>query len=269
VDIGNQGNEISHILVVEDDDGVRDIIEEYLSGEGYRVSTASHGEAMRRVLTQSAVDLVLLDAVLPGEDGLALTRSLRAQSNIGIIMLSGRGETIDRIIGLEMGSDDYLAKPFELRELLARVRSVLRRLRSPGEDKARPVRSRVRFAGWTLDLSSRTLSSQSGDAVRLTSGEFDLLSVFVGNANRVVSRNRLLDLSRGRQAGPIDRTIDVQVGRLRRKLRDDDNPPRLIKAVRGVGYIFTPSVEDLDARSGAQSGPASEGRLSAPREGAR
>jgi two-component system OmpR family response regulator len=228
VDIGGQGKEISHILVVDDDHGVREIIEEYLSGEGYRVSTASHGEAMRRILMQSAVDLVLLDAVLPGEDGLTLTRALRAQSNIGIIMLSGRGETVDRIIGLEMGLDDYLAKPFELRELLARVRSVLRRIRSPGEDKATPVRSRVRFAGWTLDLSSRTLSSKSGDAVRLTSGEFDLLSIFVDNANRVLSRDRLLDLSRGRQAGPIDRTIDVQVGRLRRKLQDDDDPPRRV-----------------------------------------
>jgi two-component system OmpR family response regulator len=127
----------------------------------------------------------------------------------------------------------------------------------------------VRFAGWTLDLSSRTLSSQSGDAVRLTSGEFDLLSVFVDNANRVLSRDRLLDLARGRQAGPIDRTIDVQVGRLRRKLQDDDNPPRLIRAVRGVGYIFTPSVEALDPQARAADGEASGGRLSAPREGAR
>lgn len=239
----------SHILLVDDDDGIREIIGEYLAIEGYRVSTAARGDAMRSIMAQSPVDLVLLDLVLPGEDGLELARWLRAQSNVGIIMMSGRGETIDRIIGLEMGSDDYLAKPFEVRELLARIRSVLRRVQTPSEDKARPAPPRVRFAGWMFDPSSRELVSPMGNPVRLTSGEFDLLAAFVDNPNKVLSRERLLELTRGRQAGPADRTIDVQIGRLRRKLHDLDSPPRLIRAVRGVGYAFTPTVEVVDPTS--------------------
>jgi len=248
MNIDNQNNESSHILVVDDDDGFRGIIGEYLSIEGYRVSTAHDGAAMRRVLAQSSVDLVLLDLVLPGENGLALARTLREQLKIGIIMLSGRGEAVDRIIGLEMGSDDYLPKPFEMRELLARVRSVLRRVRMPIEDTAAPTPPRLRFAGWTLNLSSHELLSPSGEEVRLTAGEFDLLSVFIDNANKVLSRDRLLDLTRGRQTGPKDRAIDMQVGRLRRKLQDD-NPPQLVKAVRGAGYIFASAVEAVDAKS--------------------
>jgi two-component system, OmpR family, response regulator len=249
VDIGSRGNEASHILLVDDDEGIREIIGEYLSIEGYRVSTAARGDAMRRIMAQSPVDLVLLDLVLPGEDGLELARWLRTQSNVGIIMLSGHGETVDRIIGLEMGSDDYLAKPFEMRELLARIRSVLRRVQMPSEDKARPAPPRVRFAGWMFDPSSRELSSPMGDPVRLTSGEFDLLAAFVDNPNKVLSREQLIELARGRQAGPADRTIDVQIGRLRRKLRDLGSPPRLIRAVRGVGYAFTPPVESVDQKS--------------------
>src|SRR5579872_5829343 len=223
--------ETRHILVVDDDDLICGLITEYFSGEGYRVSSAGDGEAMRQVMTQSRVDLILLDLALPGEDGLSLARWARANSDVRIIMLSGRGETIDRIIGLEMGSDDYLPKPFEMRELLARVRSVLRRAPAR-EESARPGRSRLRFAGWTLDRASRTLLSPEGNEVRLTGGEFDLLAVFVDNANSVLSRDRLLDLTRDREPSPIDRTIDVQVGRLRRKLQDDNGPPRLIKAVR-------------------------------------
>jgi two-component system OmpR family response regulator len=156
-------------------------------------------------------------------------------------MLTGRGETVDRIIGLEMGADDYLSKPFHLRELLARVRSVLRR-GSRGGDASIP-RERVRFAGWSLDLASRELLSPTGEEVRLTTGEFELLAAFVSHANQVLSRDRLLDLSRHREAGPFDRTIDVQVGRLRRKLEDDSKNPTLIKTVRAGGYIFTPPVE--------------------------
>jgi two-component system OmpR family response regulator len=199
---------------------------------------------MRRVLSQTPADLVILDLMLPGEDGLTLARALRSQSGIGIIILTGRGETVDRIIGLEMGADDYLPKPFHLRELLARVKSVLRRVQSrTSEAGAQPARSRARFAGWSLDLSSRELTSPAGEAVRLTTGEFDLLAAFVGNANQVLSRDRLLDLARNREAGPFDRTIDVQVGRLRRKLEDDPQNPTLIKTVRGSGYIFTPAVD--------------------------
>src|SRR5438477_3353907 len=233
-----------HILVVDDQKEICDVVQEYLTGEGYRVSTASDGGGMRRVLGQSHVDLVILDLMLPGEDGLTLARSLRDESGIGIIILTGRGETVDRIIGLEMGAVDYLPKPFHLRELLARVKSVLRRASSRHTDRqTAPTRSKARFAGWNLDLSSRELYSPSGKEVRLTTGEFDLLAAFVNNANQVLTRDRLLDLARNREAGPFDRTIDVQVGRLRRKLEDDPQRPTMIKTVRGTGYIFTPPVE--------------------------
>jgi two-component system OmpR family response regulator len=232
-----------HILVVDDQQAICDLVQEYLTDEGYRVSTAHDGPGMRRVLNQSPADLVILDLMLPGEDGLTLARWLRSESGIGIIILTGRAETVDRIIGLEMGADDYLPKPFHLRELLARVKSVLRRAQSRTGDGPPPTRARARFAGWHLDLSSRELLSPTGEEVRLTTGEFDLLTAFVNHANQVLSRDRLLDLARNREAGPFDRTIDVQVGRLRRKLEDDPQNPNLIKTVRGSGYIFTPPVE--------------------------
>ena len=232
-----------HILVVDDQKEICDVVQEYLTGEGYRVSTANDGNGMRRALSQSHVDLVILDLMLPGEDGLTLARGLRDESGIGIIILTGRGETVDRIIGLEMGADDYLPKPFHLRELLARVKSVLRRVQSRTGEPGQSARSHARFSGWSLDLSSRELMSPGGEEVRLTTGEFDLLAAFVNNPNQVLSRDRLLDLARNREAGPFDRTIDVQVGRLRRKLEDDPQNPTLIKTVRGSGYIFTPTVE--------------------------
>ena len=232
-----------HILIVDDQREICDLVQEYLSGEGYRVSIAHDGAGMRRVIVQDPVDLVILDLMLPGEDGLTLARSLREESSVGIIILTGRGETVDRIIGLEMGADDYLPKPFHLRELLARVKSVLRRASTRSADRQGPSRPRARFAGWNLDLSTRELLSPSGEEVRLTTGEFDLLAAFVNNANQVLSRDRLLDLARNREAGPFDRTIDVQVGRLRRKLEDDPQRPTMIKTVRGSGYIFTPSVD--------------------------
>ncbi len=236
-------NDNGHILVVDDQREICDLVEDYLSGEGYRVSIAHDGAEMRRVLAQSPVDLVILDLMLPGEDGLTLARSLREESEVGIIILTGRGETVDRIIGLEMGADDYLPKPFHLRELLARVKSVLRRASSRTVERPAAARAKVRFAGWNLDLSSRELTSPVGEDVRLTTGEFDLLAAFVNNANQVLSRDRLLDLARNRESGPFDRTIDVQVGRLRRKLEDDPQRPTIIKTVRGSGYIFTPPVE--------------------------
>ena len=231
-----------HILVVDDQKEICEVVQEYLSGEGYTVSAANDGAGMRKIMAQTPVDLVILDLMLPGEDGLTLARSLRDESNIGIIILTGRGETVDRIIGLEMGADDYQPKPFHLRELLARVKSVLRRASSRANEKP-AGRSKARFAGWNLDLSTRELVSPSGSEVRLTTGEFDLLAAFVNNANQVLSRDRLLDLARNREAGPFDRTIDVQVGRLRRKLEDDPQKPTIIKTVRGTGYIFTPTVE--------------------------
>jgi two-component system OmpR family response regulator len=236
-----------HIRVVDDQKEICEVVQQYLSSEGYRVSVAHDGVAMRKVLAQDTADLVILDLMLPGEDGLTLARALREDSPVGIIILTGRGETVDRIIGLEMGADDYLPKPFHLRELLARVKSVLRRsaTRGAAQDSAAPGRSRARFAGWNLDLSSRELVSPDGGEVRLTTGEFDLLAAFVKNANQVLSRDRLLDLARNREAGPFDRTIDVQVGRLRRKLEPDPQKPTIIKTVRGTGYIFTPTVEVL------------------------
>src|SRR5580704_12071907 len=173
-------SDTAHILIVDDEQEICEVVKEYLTGENYRVSTAHDGGAMRRILgQQSPVDLVILDLMLPGEDGLTLARSLRSESGIGIIILTGRGETVDRIIGLEMGADDYLPKPFNLRELLARVKSVLRRVQSRTGDIPQPTRSRVRFAGWNFDLTSRELLSPSGQGVRLTTGEFDLLAAFV------------------------------------------------------------------------------------------
>lgn len=238
-------NDNGHILIVDDQREICDLVQEYLSGEGYRVSTAQDGAGMRKVMGQSPVDLVILDLMLPGEDGLTLARVLRQETpNVAIIILTGRGEIVDRIIGLEMGADDYLPKPFHLRELLARVKSVLRRaLNRSAENQAASPRSKAKFAGWNLDLSSRELLSPSGKEVRLTTGEFDLLSAFVNNANQVLTRDRLLDLARNREGGPFDRTIDVQVGRLRRKLEEDPQRPTMIKTVRGTGYIFTPPVE--------------------------
>jgi two-component system OmpR family response regulator len=235
--------ENGHILVVDDQEEICDLVREYLAEEGFRVSTAKDGASLREEMLRSRIDLVILDLMLGGEDGLQLARELRARSEIGIIMLTGRGETVDRIIGLEMGADDYLPKPFHLRELLARVRSVLRRAASRAAEKGIGQRSRVRFAGWTLELASRELLSPGGEEVRLTTGEFELLAAFVTHANEVLSRDRLLDLSRHREAGPFDRTIDVQVGRLRRKLEDDPKSPAMIKTVRGGGYMFTPAIE--------------------------
>jgi len=240
-------NSTEHILVVDDEKEICDVVQQYLSDEGYRVSVAKDGNDMRRAMAQGRIDLVILDLMLPGEDGLTLARALREESNVGIIILTGRGETVDRIIGLEMGADDYLPKPFHMRELLARVKSVLRRA-SDRADAKQPLasgRSKARFAGWHLDLVTRALTSPNGDEVPLTTGEFDLLAAFVNHANQVMSRDRLLDLARNREGGPFDRSIDVQVGRLRRKLEPNPDKPVIIKTVRGTGYIFTPSVEVL------------------------
>jgi len=233
-----------HILIVDDEVEICDLVQEYLTGQNYRVSVAHDGAGMRRAIAANGIDLLILDLVLRGEDGLELARLLRAESNVPIIILTGRGDPVDRIVGLEMGADDYLAKPFHLRELLARVRSVLRRAATAGTPVSdTSSRNLARFAGWSLDLSSRELMSPAGEEVRLTAGEFDLLAVLVNNANQVLSRDRLLDLTRNREAGPFDRTIDVQVGRLRRKLGDDPQMPRLIKTVRGGGYVFSAPVE--------------------------
>jgi two-component system, OmpR family, response regulator len=237
-------NQVMHVLVVEDDLAICNVLKEYLTEEGYRISVAGNGCEMRRVIQQSSVDIVMLDVVLPGEDGFALIRWLRAEnSDVGIIMMTGHGQTIDRIIGLEMGADDYLVKPFHLRELLARIRSVQRRTGRSATNLPRVDRSQLRFAGWLLDKSARELLSPEGENVRLTSGEFDLLVAFVSHPNQLLSRDQLLDLAQDRETGPFDRTIDVQVGRLRRKLNDDPKQPHLIKTLRGAGYMLSVPVE--------------------------
>ncbi|MGH8468443.1 MAG: response regulator [Gammaproteobacteria bacterium] len=231
-----------HILVVDDEPDVRELIRTYLAQEGYRVSTLGDGQGLRRVLAGQAVDLVILDLGLPGEDGLSLARYLREHSDLGVIIVTGKGQTLDRIIGLEIGADDYLAKPFDLRELLARVRSVLRRTRGPARQEAGTIGTTVRFVGWQLELASRRLVAPNGKEVALTTGEFDLLAVFVQHPNRVLSRDQLLALTRHREAGPFDRSIDAQVGRLRRKIEPDPERPVLIKSVRAAGYVFASTV---------------------------
>ena len=229
-----------HILVVDDDREIRDLLARFLDDHGHRVTTAADGREMRRALAEWGIDLVVLDLMLPGEDGLELCRKLRAESDIPVIMLTAMGEETDRIVGLEMGADDYLPKPFSPRELLARIKAVLRRAEGRGAGEASSV---LRFAGWSLDVDGRELTSPDGVVVPLSGGEFDLLRAFVTHPKRVLSRDQLLDLARGREAQPFDRSIDVQVSRLRRKIEADPKEPTLIKTVRSGGYMFTPAVE--------------------------
>ena len=237
-------NASAHILVVDDEPDIVEVLRRYLATQGYTVSTATDGSAMRRVMAATPVDLVLLDLGLPGEDGLALMRSLRDESSAAVVVVTGRGETVDRIVGLEVGADDYISKPFDVREVGARVRSVLRRTLDRNPRSASAGQSDVvRFAGWTLDLGARRLESPRGAEVELTTGEFGLLAALVGAPGRVLSRDELLEATRNREAGPFDRTIDVQVGRLRRKIEADPQHPELIKSVRGAGYVFTSKVE--------------------------
>jgi two-component system, OmpR family, response regulator len=232
-----------HIVIVDDDALLRGRLAAYLTSEGYRVTTADSAAAFRSIMRRERIDLVLVDITMPGENGLSLTRFLREQSEIGVVILTGKGDPIDRAIGLEVGADDYVAKPFHLRELLARVRSVLRRTgtrpdRDPGV--AAPV---VRFAGWRLDLAKRTLTSARGEAVPLTTAEYQLLEAFVAHPNQVLGRERLLQLVVGRKWQPYDRTIDQHISRVRRKLEQDPKQPELIKSIRGQGYLFAAQVE--------------------------
>ena len=223
---------------------------QYLESEGYRVSLAEGGGDMRRFMADSDVDLVLLDHMIPGEDGLSLLRGIRAASRVPVIMITGKREMVDRIVGLEVGADDYIAKPFHLREVLARIRAVLRRcqaeplvsepLSSGGEDG-----ERYGFAGWVFDPLKRELRDPKGAEVRLTTSEFDLLAAFVRAPNRPLDRDQLMDLARGRDWTPLDRSIDTLVGRLRKKVETAPQEPELIKTVRGIGYVFTPRVQRL------------------------
>ena len=236
-------NDDTHLLVVDDDPQLRQLLEEYLSSNGFRVSTAREGRAMWRVLESSRVDLVILDLMLPGDDGLVLCRNLRARSEVPIIMLTARGEETDRIVGLEMGADDYLPKPFNPRELLARIKVILRRVRVQGETTPLAGLREVRFEGWTLDVTARHLIDPEGVVVSLSGGDYRLLELFLERPNRVLKRDLLIELLQGKEALPDDRAVDVQVSRLRRRLRDDAQDPRLIKTVRGEGYLFSAKVE--------------------------
>jgi two-component system, OmpR family, response regulator len=232
-----------HVLIVDDEPAISDLIRNYLGRHGFRVSVAADGSEMRELMARDPVDLVLLDLGLPGEDGLALTRHIRAHSSVGVIIVTGSGESVDRIVSLELGADDFVGKPFDLRELLARVRSVLRRTMHASEPEAPSPAGGLRFAGWRLNTQSRRLFNAQGTEVDLTSGEYDLLQVFTENPNKVLSRDQLLQATRHRDAGPFDRAIDMQIARLRRKIEVDADKPLLIKAVRGAGYIFTSTVQ--------------------------
>jgi two-component system OmpR family response regulator len=233
---------LSHILIVDDHREIRDLVARVLSKEGFRVSAAADGRAMRKVMADSRIDLVLLDLMLPGEDGLSLCRSLRTGSNIPIIMLTAKGDETDRVIGLEVGADDYLAKPFGSRELIARIRAVLRR----SGDRVAPLAAdrpkRYRFDRWQLDTGVRALVREDGVTIPLSTGEYDLLIVLVERPQRVLSREQLLDLSRHRAASLLDRSVDSQVSRLRKKLEIDVGDPKIIQTVWGGGYMFTPAV---------------------------
>ena len=253
-------NPALHIAVLDDEVDITQLLANYLRGQGFRVTPVHSGSSLMALMPVDPPALVLLDLGLPGEDGFAIARQLREHWRCGLVIVTGRGDSVDKVVGLEVGADDYVTKPFDLRELLARIKAVLRRLspenlpnemRSvtagfvPAQAPAAPgtPASKLRFAGWQLDTAARSLTNPQGVEVALTSGEFELLRAFAHHAGRVLSRDFLLEQTRGREAGPFDRTIDVQVGRLRKKLEPDTQAPQLIKSVRGAGYILVPSVE--------------------------
>ncbi|MCF3947278.1 response regulator transcription factor [Acidiphilium sp. AL] len=232
-----------HILVVDDDRDIRDLLARFLERQRFRVTAARDGREARRAFLNGHYQLVVLDLMLPGESGLDLARWLRTETKVPIIMLTALGEEPDRIIGLELGADDYVTKPFNPRELVARIRAVLRRV-GEGEERGREQPARLyTFAGWVLETARRRLVDPQGVDVALTGGEYDLLVALLDRPNRVLTRDMLLDLLRGRQAGPFDRAIDVAISRLRRKLEDDGRNAQLIKTVRGGGYVLAASVE--------------------------
>jgi two-component system phosphate regulon response regulator OmpR len=237
------------VLIVDDDREVRDMLAEYLASHGYEVAQADGGQAMRAELERAVPDVVLLDVGLPGEDGLTLARYLRERYELGIVMVTGAGEVVDRIVGLEMGADDYIAKPFDPRELRARLKSVMRRTQgraasataaTPAAPAAPATDERLPVGRCLLDLKSHQLYERDGAEVPLTSMEYELLRVFAGHPNQVLSRDRLLTLTRNREWEPFDRSIDIRIARLRRKVEEDPENPRAIRTVRGAGYMFVP-----------------------------
>ena len=251
-----------HIAILDDEPDITQLLATYFAASGFRVTQLHNGAGLMELMASAKPDLVLLDLGLPGEDGFAIARRLREHWACGLVIVTGRGDAVDKVVGLEIGADDYVTKPFDLRELLARVKAVLRRTQGNSPDNVPAVPSpapvqrsapgdaatvqdseRFRFAGWLLDRPARRLLGPQGVEVPLTSGEFDLLSVFVRHPGRVLSRDFLLESTRGREAAPFDRTIDVQIGRLRRKLEVDSQDPRILKSVRGAGYVLVPGVQ--------------------------
>jgi len=236
-----------HLAVVDDEVEITQLVAGYFKGHGYRVSQLHDGASLFELMAADPPLLVLLDLGLGDEDGLAIARKLREHHRCGLVIVTGRSDAVDKIVGLEVGADDYVTKPFDLRELLARIKALQRRL-EPGAAPAAPPlpspiqRATLHFAGWSLDTAARTLMSPEQRDVALTTGEFDLLSTFARHPGRVLSRDFLLEATRGRESGPFDRTIDVQVGRLRRKIEVDPENPQIIKSVRGAGYLFVPQV---------------------------
>jgi two-component system OmpR family response regulator len=231
------------ILVVDDDVEIRGLLSEYLTKSGFRVRAVKDGREMWDALEQAPTDLIVLDLMLPGTDGLELCRTLRASSDTPIIMLTAKGEETDRIVGLEIGADDYLAKPFNPRELLARIKVVLRRVRSLPQNLKPEDVSKIRFAEWLLDVNARHLISPLGVVTSLSGAEYRLLRIFLNHPNRVLSRDQLMEFMQGRDSEPFDRGIDVQVSRLRRRLGEDAKEPILIKTVRSEGYVLATNVE--------------------------
>lgn len=236
----------SLILIVDDEPEIRALLRKCFEREGFGVAEAANGAQMWAEIGSQAVALITLDLTLGGEDGLELAREVRRRHAIPIIMITGKGDTIDRVVGLELGADDYIAKPFQLREVLARVRAVLRRAEPTGAAAGAPTRpghERYRFGSMVLDVTARTLTGPSGDNIELTTAEFSLLEVLVKRPHRVLSRDALMDLLKGSEWSPLDRSIDVLVGRLRRKIEPNADDPGLIKTVRGVGYVLGCDVE--------------------------
>lgn len=230
------------ILIVDDDREIRTLLADYLELNGCTCLMAAEGNAMWAALDQQQVDLVVLDLNLPGDDGLTLCRNLRAKSDVPVIMLTARSEPLDRILGLEMGADDYLPKPFEPRELLARIRSVLRRTHSTQRNSQGEAVQKLKFADWTLDLTARHLLSPDGMVIALSGAEFRMLSIFLEQPNRILTRDQLLNILHGRDADPFDRSIDIQISRLRQKLHEDARTPQIIKTVRNGGYVLAVTV---------------------------
>ena len=235
--------ESRHILIVDDDREIRTLLGDYLQKNGYRATAVADGKTMRRALEQSHFDLIVLDLMLPGEDGLKLTRELRAHSQIPIIMLTALGEEIDRVVGLEVGADDYLSKPFSPRELVGRIKAILRRTAHMPRDPAQSTATTYRFGDWKLDTTARSLTNADGSQHALSGAEFRLLAILLAHPTRVLSRSQLMELLRGRDIDPFDRSVDVRISRLRQVLRDDARSPKIIKTVYGEGYVMGVPVE--------------------------